>query len=158
MTRAFQKEPVPAVLPFTMCLELHFLKRDSWVLQYQRTSSGNAWRLRQLKFRAGNEVHKELLESALGLGKLLWSLRVISEAMWRIHTQDLFWSFLRVGGDFSWFQQVLHETLGLPVLLIHPPATDILICVSGLADTGKCHVVFIMKWIGMLLQNKCRNS
>lgn len=80
-TRAFQKEPVPAVLHFTMCLELHFLNRDSWVLRYRRTYSGSARRLRQSKSRAENEVHKELLESALDLGKLLWSLRVISEAM-----------------------------------------------------------------------------
>lgn len=48
-----------------------------------------------------------------------------------------FWSFLRLGANCSWFQQVLDETHRFPVLLIYSPTADILLCISELTDTGK---------------------
>lgn len=58
---AFSKEPASAALHFSTCLQLHFLNMHSWVPvppPCLRTHTGNAWKLKQSKFRAGNKVFK----------------------------------------------------------------------------------------------------
>lgn len=52
-----------------------------------------------------------------------------------------FWSLLRLGANCSWLHQVLDEMHHFPVLLMYSQTTDILLCSSELADTGKYPVV-----------------
>lgn len=72
-THALQEEPVSAVLQFNTCLELPFLNVDSRVLGYQRTHSGNAWRLTQQSPEQGIKYTTAAL-ICFGPGKIIMEL------------------------------------------------------------------------------------
>lgn len=58
--KAYFKESVSTVLDFNTCLKMHFLSMDSPILWHLMTHAGNAWRLRQPKSTAGDNICNSL--------------------------------------------------------------------------------------------------